>query len=1228
MFKLTKLVFIDSYSSGKRAIVNLEGSTNLNGDNGFGKTTMLRVLPLFFGAAPGQLVRQSGTNKSFVDYYLPRSTSYIIFEYERDSEKNLVVIFRGDNALRFSFLKQPYDDKFFFSETNEKSNVIASSDWLRTMKLDGYHPSQRFGVADYKSIIQSGLNFTESSDRRRKTIINEHRARYSFCRRGTSIQNIDLITTAILEREPSIEAIKEILSNILTQNSTAGFEEIPQLTIKSSKLTEWINDRNSYQAMSQCEPDIAEITRLKYQYDDCISRQKTLRSQAKMTLNILGKELDVAIPSRDRRKSELDSHVGILLKQSRAYKENKLSLESELTITGNRIASLESDRDSFIANNIEESQKLVRQIPTITERLGQLNHQYQVLINEQQDIENKFEKLANQLKESLQSKLLAFTEEENSHLKTYQNSLSSLSDERQQQLQTEEVKHEKALEKLQKRAKEAELDKTKYETSLQSISPPTELKDALQASEKRLNSLNLKTSSLDKRVAEASFAEQNHNEQIRLLSIKANDFEREKRELDIELEQLRRLNNPEKNNLLSFLRENHKNWTANIARVVPEELLLRTDLCPEISKSDDSLYGLKIDLSVIDTARAADESLLQNQILLVNDELAKKEVQINEVKDEAKQLQGQSKTFEVAIFEAENSRQKHDISISETQEQLQIYQSKISAAVADIKKDTESKILNCKERLAIEESRIKEQRQSYDVTKKSIHHTFNEGKARLDRYLQEKRKSVSKKKTDAQDSYDQEVIKLSEQKALALIEQGVDPKHLTFLSTRQKEENQKLKTAKDSQPLVEKYEAWLRTEWADYQDLQTKFRHLNEELNQCIEDWKLEEEDLRVREKELEIIWEQEKKKCERIDNDITQTRRLLDNFTDNGELSEDEARLIDSLTNISLLESRWKTAINEHYHYESEGVKAYNRVRKSISAFRDSPPQKYLEMITAHFTQKSQHFQNEWLFAATRLSDYMRQSHQEHLSLLQNDAHLLGQQISDHHTVLSRIHKEINQLGRKVSHHSQAVIADFSAVDNLTITVKSKLDQLEFWSALEKFSLSHQAWIARTGHDLPDEDYIEKLKLIAKLFEKSGTGIKLSKSFETSFNMSEQGTSKVARTDKELDGISSNGISYLVIISVYTALVNMLRGDSGAVMIWPVDELRNFSANNTVKLMNSLEQQNVYLFSAFPDPDPELLKHYTNRYMIKAGRTLVQYPDDFTGSSDYLDSLLASTEL
>lgn len=1017
MFRLTKLIFIDSYSPKKKALVNLQGNTNLNGDNGLGKTTMLRVLPLFFGAAPGQLVRRSGTNKSFVDYYLPRPTSYIIFEYERESEKNLVVIFRGDNALRFCFMKQSYDDQFFFDDTSVQSNVIASSDWIRTMKLNGYEPSQRFGVEDYKSIIQSGLNYTEATNRKRRAIINHHRMLYSFCRRGTSIQNIDLITTAILEREPSIVSIKEILSNILTHNSSTGFEKIPTLTIKSSKLTEWINDRDSYQAMSQCEPDIVGLATLKYQYDDCINTQKALRTQVKVMTSKLTKELDAAIPLRDTSKLELDAHRDKSSKYSRAHTDSKNSLESKLEVVGKRIDSLVSEKASFTADNVEEKQKRVKEIPTIEAKIEQLDQQYQILISEQQNIENKFEKLINTLKENHQSKLLAFSEEEKSQLNDYQDSILSLNEERQSQLQTQESKYTEEQEKRQSRVNVVGIEKARYEASLENTLPPPELTNAHQASEEMLNSLNLKTSDLDNDITQAMLAQQNHKESINALSAEVEELGREKRNLDNELEKLRRLKNPEKNNLLSFVRENHDSWTSNIAKVVPEELLLRTDLSPEITTSHNSIYGMKIDLSVIETARAADESLLQQQMLQLDNELARKEEQINNIEDEAKQLQGQSKKFEIAILEAKNIRQKHGNSISETREQLQIYKSQIKAAIAEIKSTQEKEISECNERLRVETLRVKEHRQSYEATKETIKQKFKQSKERLDQVLTKQKASVAKNIENAKTNHDKELAQLNEQKVSALVKQGVNPEFLESLNTGLEEEHQKLKIAKESKPLVEKHDAWLRNEWNQHQDLQAQYRETNEALAQCVGDWKQKKEDLERREKELETFWVQENKNCERLGNEIKHANQLLENFPDNGELNESDAQLADNLINISLLESRWDSTLKQYRQYEKEGRKIYDTVRKKISAFRDSSPHKYLERITADFVQVSGHFQNEWLFAATSLSDYMRKSHQEHLSLLQDDARLLGQQISDHHTALSRTHKEINQLGRVSVH-------------------------------------------------------------------------------------------------------------------------------------------------------------------------------------------------------------------
>lgn len=94
MSQLNKLVLIDSYAKNKFAEVCLRGNVNMNGRNGCGKTTLLRVLPIFFGSAPGEIVREEGTNSGFADYYLPRATSYIVYEYVRKNDVCCVVVSR------------------------------------------------------------------------------------------------------------------------------------------------------------------------------------------------------------------------------------------------------------------------------------------------------------------------------------------------------------------------------------------------------------------------------------------------------------------------------------------------------------------------------------------------------------------------------------------------------------------------------------------------------------------------------------------------------------------------------------------------------------------------------------------------------------------------------------------------------------------------------------------------------------------------------------------------------------------------------------------------------------------------------------------------------------------------------------------------------------------------------------------------------------------------------
>lgn len=82
-FALRRLILIDAYRKGAITELKLDGHTSLTGANGVGKTSLLRLIPLFYGESPNKLVQGGGVNQSFVQYYLPHTTSFIVFEYSR-----------------------------------------------------------------------------------------------------------------------------------------------------------------------------------------------------------------------------------------------------------------------------------------------------------------------------------------------------------------------------------------------------------------------------------------------------------------------------------------------------------------------------------------------------------------------------------------------------------------------------------------------------------------------------------------------------------------------------------------------------------------------------------------------------------------------------------------------------------------------------------------------------------------------------------------------------------------------------------------------------------------------------------------------------------------------------------------------------------------------------------------------------------------------------------------
>lgn len=125
MASLKSITLYNSYFKGKKTRIDCDGHTMVSGNNGAGKTSALRLIPMFFGAEPRQVLSRSGNKLNFVDYYLPNNQSMIVFEYERtNGETCCVALYRPESSVKtghvYRFVMGKASDSIFHPELSAR----------------------------------------------------------------------------------------------------------------------------------------------------------------------------------------------------------------------------------------------------------------------------------------------------------------------------------------------------------------------------------------------------------------------------------------------------------------------------------------------------------------------------------------------------------------------------------------------------------------------------------------------------------------------------------------------------------------------------------------------------------------------------------------------------------------------------------------------------------------------------------------------------------------------------------------------------------------------------------------------------------------------------------------------------------------------------------------------------------------------------------------------------
>ena len=162
----------------------------------------------------------------------------------------------------------------------------------------------------------------------------------------------------------------------------------------------------------------------------------------------------------------------------------------------------------------------------------------------------------------------------------------------------------------------------------------------------------------------------------------------------------------------------------------------------------------------------------------------------------------------------------------------------------------------------------------------------------------------------------------------------------------------------------------------------------------------------------------------------------------------------------------------------------------------------------------------------------------------------------------------------------------------------------MEYWGPLQQFAKlfeQHRDELREGLGEIPD-DLIYAMQKLSSYLPSEGFVLAHHNLFDIEFSISEKGQLKYARNARQLKKISSTGLSYLAMLSLFAGILGMLRGqsESPSSIILPVDELGELAAENVDLLLKMFSDNHICMLSASPSTDRHILSLYNRHYKIK----------------------------
>jgi Protein of unknown function (DUF3584) len=221
----------------------------------------------------------------------------------------------------------------------------------------------------------------------------------------------------------------------------------------------------------------------------------------------------------------------------------------------------------------------------------------------------------------------------------------------------------------------------------------------------------------------------------------------------------------------------------------------------------------------------------------------------------------------------------------------------------------------------------------------------------------------------------------------------------------------------------------------------------------------------------------------------------------------------------------------------------------------------------------------------------------------------------------ISDFESEVTKFNNKLRNGLERVSSKFERFREFKVNVVTDLDKIDFvgkLKLLDDLIADHCSRNSVTySIEVPPAQAAQALRSFMGALSSGTLEINLGKHITLSGSVIDDGVFKTFHSAKELEKISSNGLTAIALISLLSGLLNVIRGDQEIYIPWATDEVGRFDGGNFQHLMQMMSENKIDAVTASPSLTPASYAYFAHRYVFKPQGVIAEYRPRINGTPE-----------